>query len=100
MIDFAGGRTRTRTLDPLIKSQLLYRLSYAPALLLRRGAAERGCSSKAGSASPATGLFRQDRWAWRASAFAHLRLRPRTAKQGMMAGTGPAKCDEARDSSP
>ena len=25
-----GGRTRTRTLDPLIKSQLLYHLSYAP----------------------------------------------------------------------
>ena len=27
-----GGRTRTRTLDPLIKSQLLYQLSYAPLL--------------------------------------------------------------------
>lgn len=27
-----GGRTRTRTLDPLIKSQLLYQLSYAPNL--------------------------------------------------------------------
>src|SRR2546421_7290534 len=27
----AGGCTRTRTLDPLIKSQLLYQLSYAPA---------------------------------------------------------------------
>ena len=26
-----GGRTRTRTWDPLIKSQLLYHLSYAPA---------------------------------------------------------------------
>ena len=25
-----GGRSRTRTYDPLIKSQLLYRLSYAP----------------------------------------------------------------------
>src|SRR5690606_12186744 len=25
-----GGCTRTRTLDPLIKSQLLYHLSYAP----------------------------------------------------------------------
>ena len=25
-----GGRTRTRTWDPLIKSQLLYQLSYAP----------------------------------------------------------------------
>src|SRR5437660_4481690 len=30
MIDFIGGRTRTRTWDPLIKSQLLYQLSYAP----------------------------------------------------------------------
>src|SRR5690606_14824431 len=27
-----GGRTRTRTWDPLIKSQLLYQLSYAPAV--------------------------------------------------------------------
>ena len=26
-----GGCTRTRTWDPLIKSQLLYQLSYAPA---------------------------------------------------------------------
>ena len=26
-----GGRTWTRTTDPLIKSQLLYQLSYAPA---------------------------------------------------------------------
>jgi hypothetical protein len=30
MIEIIGGRTRTRTLDPLIKSQLLYQLSYAP----------------------------------------------------------------------
>jgi len=30
LLDFIGGRTRTRTLDPLIKSQLLYHLSYAP----------------------------------------------------------------------
>ena len=29
-----GGRTRTRTLDPLIKSQLLYQLSYAPGMPL------------------------------------------------------------------
>ena len=27
-----GGRTRARTWDPLIKSQLLYQLSYAPPL--------------------------------------------------------------------
>jgi hypothetical protein len=26
----SGGRSRTRTYDPLIKSQLLYQLSYAP----------------------------------------------------------------------
>ena len=30
MFDSCGGRTRTRTWDPLIKSQLLYQLSYAP----------------------------------------------------------------------
>jgi hypothetical protein len=29
-VAFDGGRTRIRTLDPLIKSQLLYQLSYAP----------------------------------------------------------------------
>jgi hypothetical protein len=28
--DLLGGRTRARTWDPLIKSQLLYQLSYAP----------------------------------------------------------------------
>src|SRR5258708_12620955 len=31
-----GGRSRARTYDPLIKSQLLYQLSYAP--IARRGA--------------------------------------------------------------
>ena len=30
-IEKTGGRTRARTWDPLIKSQLLYQLSYAPA---------------------------------------------------------------------
>ena len=31
-LEIIGGRSRTRTYDPLIKSQLLYHLSYAPAL--------------------------------------------------------------------
>ena len=42
--EFNGGCSRARTYDPLIKSQLLYQLSYAPASafgglvgLLRRG---------------------------------------------------------------
>jgi hypothetical protein len=35
---FDGGRTRARTLDPLIKSQLLYQLSYAPIVLAERAA--------------------------------------------------------------
>jgi hypothetical protein len=30
-IEENGGRSRIRTYDPLIKSQLLYQLSYAPA---------------------------------------------------------------------
>ena len=30
-----GGRTGIRTPDPLIKSQLLYQLSYAPAVAVR-----------------------------------------------------------------
>jgi hypothetical protein len=29
-----GGRTRARTWDPLIKSQLLYQLSYAPVIVV------------------------------------------------------------------
>jgi hypothetical protein len=29
-LGFCGGRSRARTYDPLIKSQLLYQLSYAP----------------------------------------------------------------------
>jgi hypothetical protein len=36
MNEINGGRTRTRTLDPLIKSQLLYQLSYAPGLPQRK----------------------------------------------------------------
>ena len=35
-----GGRTRARTLDPLIKSQLLYQLSYAPITVIS-GAVQR-----------------------------------------------------------
>jgi hypothetical protein len=31
VIEKTGGCSRTRTCDPLIKSQLLYQLSYAPA---------------------------------------------------------------------
>ena len=48
-----GGRTRTRTLDPLIKSQLLYQLSYAPGSPLRElpeaascNKVRRGCPAK------------------------------------------------------
>ena len=32
-----GGRTRARTWDPLIKSQLLYQLSYASVAMRRQG---------------------------------------------------------------
>ena len=50
-----GGRTRTRTLDPLIKSQLLYQLSYASNHEVRHFHHERG----AGSAlrAPAAGPY-------------------------------------------
>ena len=41
ILNFDGGRTRARTLDPLIKSQLLYQLSYAP-IKAKRGALPRG----------------------------------------------------------
>ena len=37
-----GGRTRARTWDPLIKSQLLYQLSYAPGMPMAENSARRG----------------------------------------------------------
>ncbi len=59
LFDFIGGRTRTRTLDPLIKSQLLYHLSYAPSAALARGLwrarqpGPRPCGALAPQARPA-----------------------------------------------
>jgi hypothetical protein len=40
--NMGGGRTRARTWDPLIKSQLLYQLSYAPGLPSAGGPARQG----------------------------------------------------------
>jgi hypothetical protein len=37
MLDFIGERGGTRTLDPMIKSHVLYRLSYALTAALCRG---------------------------------------------------------------
>src|SRR6266511_4951353 len=51
--DFIGGRTRTRTWDPLIKSQLLYQLSYAPGMPPAKDPAGARSCSKAGSHCPA-----------------------------------------------
>jgi hypothetical protein len=47
-----GGRTRARTLDPLIKSQLLYQLSYAPIEVVRAVLCGRAGFSKASPACP------------------------------------------------
>jgi hypothetical protein len=41
-LDIDGGRTRARTLDPLIKSQLLYQLSYAPIAICRAASLGKG----------------------------------------------------------
>jgi hypothetical protein len=49
-----GGCTRIRTLDPLIKSQLLYQLSYTPGPLTPSGG-KRGSFSKAAARCPASG---------------------------------------------
>src|SRR5471032_490622 len=55
-----GGRTRARTYDPLIKSQLLYQLSYAPGLPtageapscdVRLAKADRGVQPRPGTAN-------------------------------------------------
>ena len=53
-----GGRTRTRTLDPLIKSQLLYQLSYAPDARLKKPQSEPASCSKALPHCPANGPWR------------------------------------------
>jgi hypothetical protein len=52
-VDKFGGRTRTRTWDPLIKSQLLYQLSYAPETPAAVEPARAASCSKAGSHCPA-----------------------------------------------
>ena len=48
-----GGRTRARTWDPLIKSQLLYQLSYAPGTGPEKGHRKSGSFSKATFRCPA-----------------------------------------------
>ena len=40
--DYRGGNTGTRTLDPMIKSHLLYQLSYVPKTELEKGQLEKG----------------------------------------------------------
>jgi hypothetical protein len=47
VFDLLGGRTRARTWDPLIKSQLLYQLSYAPGPGPERAFRETASFSKA-----------------------------------------------------
>jgi hypothetical protein len=49
-----GGRTRARTWDPLIKSQLLYQLSYAPGTGPEKGRYRRASFSKATLRCPAS----------------------------------------------
>src|SRR5687768_4317407 len=53
-----GGRTRIRTLDPLIKSQLLYQLSYAPGP--RLGSPKPASFSKARRDCPANAAARDE----------------------------------------
>ncbi len=50
----SGGRTRARTWDPLIKSQLLYQLSYAPGKARGPLFKTRRSCSRAAAACPAT----------------------------------------------
>jgi hypothetical protein len=102
---FDGGRTRARTLDPLIKSQLLYQLSYAPIELTGPGPGKARHVAKAGwavqpqipsSLSPQIGCERLTRSPPRSSislgeiprrfpgirgSFARPRGSPRTAKR-------------------
>ena len=54
-IQGGGGRTRARTWDPLIKSQLLYQLSYAPECSGNHDV-ERLSSGSGGVAQPSNSL--------------------------------------------
>ena len=57
--EIIGGRTRIRTLDPLIKSQLLYQLSYAPDAEKLIGFAVMLHTARRGFVQPLGGLCRQ-----------------------------------------
>jgi hypothetical protein len=77
--DLIGGRTRARTLDPLIKSQLLYQLSYAPVRVSRT---RRGITNEPASVQP-----RSENFAPRCDDFTSRRLhvtasRPAPARPG------------------
>src|SRR5579862_7029519 len=54
VIESIGGRTRARTWDPLIKSQLLYQLSYAPGTVRKGANRKRASFSKATPRCPAS----------------------------------------------
>ena len=53
MLEKLGGRTRARTWDPLIKSQLLYQLSYAPGTGVQESLRKSRSFSKAPPRCPA-----------------------------------------------
>src|SRR5579871_393359 len=80
---YDGGRTRSRTLDPLIKSQLLYQLSYAPIAIAaliqlgkgRRLAKARRAGKRKGRARVELGARR--RYAWAALGPTAVTRRPR-----------------------
>src|SRR5258708_10357719 len=76
-----GGRSRARTYDPLIKSQLLYQLSYAPH---RPEAARLYQAGYALSSRPAAGKFTvlPAQEGWDTSALSPMRRDGRCAAQG------------------
>src|SRR5262245_65984087 len=93
MLDFIGGRTRTRTWDPLIKSQLLYQLSYAPGMPPAGDAAEAGSCSKAVPRCPAKAggpLCTSFRACGAGPAWAVRQPPPPALFQGQRHGRGPA----------
>jgi hypothetical protein len=86
-----GGRTRARTWDPLIKSQLLYQLSYAPGTGPEKTRYKRASFSKATLRCPA------NLWDFpgpgRPRKYRKMRLNPATLAGRLR--TGPAPSEKA-----
>ena len=85
---FLGGRTRARTWDPLIKSQLLYQLSYAPGTSVQESLRKSRSCSKASRRCPARGRQFSQPGAWGETRRKTTKKPPETGGLGGLRGLG------------